>query len=84
MSSIMSEMVGYLPVTIALLVLVCSYTAYGAVYRFYFSPVANFPGPKFAALTSWNEFYYDVLLGGKYTWKLLEYHERYGQCDQSS
>ena len=81
MSSIMTEMVGYLHVIVALLILVFSYTAYAAVYRLYFSPVANFPGPKFAALTFSNDFYYDVLLGDKYTWKLLEYHERYGQYD---
>lgn len=54
------------------------YTIYGAFYRLYLSPIAKFPGPRFAALTFWNEFYYDVWLGGKYTWKLLEYHERYG------
>ncbi|KAI4087725.1 MAG: hypothetical protein LQ344_006611 [Seirophora lacunosa] len=40
------------------------YTAYGAVYRLLLSPIARFPGPWFAALTFWNEFYYDVWLGG--------------------
>lgn len=55
------------------------YTIYGAIWRLYISPVAHFPGPFFAALTFWNEFYYDVYLGGKYTWKIAEYHERYGR-----
>ncbi|KAG7008897.1 hypothetical protein G7Y79_00004g014810 [Physcia stellaris] len=55
-----------------------AYTLYGAIWRLYLSPVAHIPGPRFAALTFWNEFYYDVFLGGKYTWKLLEYHEKYG------
>lgn len=55
-----------------------AYAGYGAIWRLYLSPIAHFPGPRFAALTFWNEFYYDVYLGGKYTWKLLEYHERYG------
>lgn len=45
------------------------------------SPVAHIPGPRFAAMTFWTEFYYDVFLGGRYTWKLLEYHERYGMKD---
>lgn len=54
------------------------YTLYGAIWRLYLSPIAHIPGPRFAALTFWNEFYFDVLLGGKYTWKLLEYHRKYG------
>ena len=54
------------------------YTLYGGIWRLCLSPIAHIPGPRFAALTFWNEFYYDVILGGKYTWKLLEYHEKYG------
>ena len=46
------------------------YTAYGAIWLLYLSPIAHIPGPRFAALTFWNEFYYDVYLGGKYTWKI--------------
>lgn len=84
MLSIMPEIGGYLPVATAIFLLICLYTAYGAVYRLYFSPIARFPGPKFAALTFWNEFYYDVVLGGKYTWKLLEYHKRYGQYGRNT
>ena len=57
------------------------YTLYGAIWRLYLSPVAHIPGPRFAALTFWNEFYYDVVLGGKYTWKLLDYHKKYGMND---
>ncbi len=58
-----------------------AYTVYGAIWRLFMSPVAHVPGPRFAAMTFWNEFYYDVFLGGRYTWKLLEYHERYGMKD---
>ena len=39
-----------------------TYTLYGAIWRLYLSPVAHIPGPRFAALTFWNEFYYDVWL----------------------
>lgn len=56
-----------------------AYTLYGVIWRLFLSPIAHIPGPRFAALTFWNEFYYDVTLGGKYTWKLLEYHQQYGQ-----
>lgn len=54
------------------------YTAHGALHRLYLSPMAKFPGPRFAALTFWNEFFYDVVCAGRYTWKIAEYHGRYG------
>lgn len=57
---------------------VACYTLYGAIYRLYLSPVASFPGPRFAALTFWYEFYYDVIKHGRYTWKIAELHKQYG------
>ncbi|KAL8995908.1 MAG: hypothetical protein Q9169_004444 [Polycauliona sp. 2 TL-2023] len=54
------------------------YTIYGAIWRLYFSPIAHIPGPRLAALTLWNETYYDIFLGGRYTWKIADYHETYG------
>lgn len=65
-------------IALVLVIALAAYTLYGAIWRLYLSPIAHIPGPRFAALTFWNEFYYDVYLGGKYTWKLLEYHETYG------
>lgn len=62
-----------------ILSLIAARTLYGAIWRLFFSPIARIPGPKFAALTFWNEFYYDVILGGQYTWKLEEYHRQYGR-----
>ena len=59
-----------------------AYTLYGAIWRLYLSPIAHIPGPRLAALTFWNEFYYDVFLGGKYTWTIQQYHEKYGMHDK--
>ena len=56
-------------------------TLYGAIWRLFLSPIASFPGPKFAALTLWNEFYYDVVLAGQYTRKLEDYHRQYGKSE---
>ena len=55
-----------------------TYGLYGLVYRLYFSPLAKFPGPRIAAATLWYEFYYDVVKGGRYTWKIGELHDHYG------
>ena len=46
--------------------------------RLYLSPLSTIPGPKLAALTSWYEFYYDVILPGRYVFKIQELHSQYG------
>jgi hypothetical protein len=47
-------------------------------YRLYFSPISHIPGPKLAAATWLYEFYYDIVLGGQYTFKIISLHEQYG------
>ncbi|KAG4419362.1 hypothetical protein IFR04_007510 [Cadophora malorum] len=49
-----------------------------AIYRLYFSPLAKFPGPKLAALTSLYQFYYDVIQGGQFVWEIEKMHQEYG------
>lgn len=46
--------------------------------RLFLSPLSRFPGPKLAAATFWYEFYYDIILGGKYVWEVKSMHEKYG------
>lgn len=47
--------------------------------RLMFSPLAGFPGPKLAAVTSWYEFYYDFWKQGKYIFEIEEMHQKYGE-----
>lgn len=53
------------------------YTISLAVSRLFLSPVASIPGPKLAAFSFWYEFYYDVILRGRYTWKTAQLHEEH-------
>lgn len=47
-------------------------------YRLFLHPLAQFPGPKLAAISRWYEGYYDVVLGGLYTSKIARLHKTYG------
>jgi len=60
-------------------VLLAGYTVYGLVWRLFLSPVAKFPGPKIAAATFWYEFYYDVVKGGQYVYRIEQMHKQYGE-----
>ncbi|KAI0431076.1 cytochrome P450 [Xylaria sp. FL1042] len=47
-------------------------------YRLFLHPLADFPGPKLAALTRGFEAYYDIVCNGQYTFKIAEMHKKYG------
>ena len=49
-----------------------------AFYRLFLHPLANFPGPRLAALTRYYEAYFDVVQNGQYTFKIAELHRKYG------
>ncbi|KAF2708717.1 cytochrome P450 [Pleomassaria siparia CBS 279.74] len=51
---------------------------YIIIWRLYFSPVAKFPGPKLAAITSLYEFYYDFVKKGRYCYEIERMHKVYG------
>ncbi|KAJ5671894.1 Cytochrome P450 [Penicillium longicatenatum] len=49
-----------------------------SIRRLFFHPLSHIPGPRLAALTWWYEFYYDVVLPGKYIFRIQELHREYG------
>ena len=53
-----------------------------AVYRLCLHPLAKFPGPKIAAVTSLYEAYHEILLNGQYSKKISELHDIYGEYTQ--
>jgi hypothetical protein len=66
--------------TILITVAILFYFISLAVYRLYVSPLAKFPGPKLAALTSWVEIYYEITgEGGMFCSEYAKWHEKYGR-----
>ncbi|KAL3480507.1 cytochrome P450 [Aspergillus californicus] len=57
-----------------ILILLIGTITYALIARLITHPLASVPGPRLAALTSWYEFYYDVLLGGKYVQRIETLH----------
>ncbi|THY33597.1 hypothetical protein D6D01_02197 [Aureobasidium pullulans] len=47
-------------------------------YNLFFHPLRAIPGPRLAAMSSLNEFYWDVLRDGQYIFKIDEMHKLYG------
>jgi len=48
------------------------------LYRYFLHPLARFPGPRAAAVTSLYEAYHEIVLNGQYSKKISDLHDRYG------
>lgn len=59
------------------------YLTFLVIYRLCFHPLAQFPGPRYAAISRWHEFYYEVVLKGQFTFKVQELHKQYGSSTAS-
>lgn len=55
-----------------------AYISIRTIYRLYFHPLSHIPGPKLAACTHLYEFYYNVILSGKYLFEMEKMHQQYG------
>jgi hypothetical protein len=49
------------------------------LYRLFFHPLANVPGPRLAAATWLYEIYFDLFLGGKFVFEIGRLHAIYGE-----
>ncbi|KAM0802677.1 oxoglutarate/iron-dependent oxygenase [Usnea florida] len=60
---------------------VVSFVLYGVLlcaYRLTLHPLAQFPGPRLAAVTFFYEFYHDYFRGGQYLFHIRDMHAKYG------
>ncbi|KAE9368678.1 fusicoccadiene C-8 hydroxylase [Stipitochalara longipes BDJ] len=55
-----------------------SYVLGLVIYRIFFHPLANFPGPKIAAATYWYECCWDIFGNGSYFRQIVKMHAKYG------
>jgi hypothetical protein len=72
---------GYSPKTLALgatAAAIATYSLTLTIYRLFLHPLAKIPGPKLCAITGWYEIFWDVLVGGQFTFKVEEWHKKYG------
>jgi hypothetical protein len=63
---------------IGIAAMVAAYWLYRAFYNLYLHPLANIPGPWWAAMSYLPEIYYDLIKGGRYWTQVVEMHEKYG------
>lgn len=56
-----------------------AYILITAIYRLFFHPLRNIPGPRLAAITSYYEFYFNVIKRGTFVWHLEGLHDTYGR-----
>lgn len=79
MAAALAHMIATTGVLPVLALSLLTYVTVLAVYRLYLHPLAKFPGPRIAALTSWYEGYYEVVKNGQYSRKISKLHDEYGQ-----
>jgi hypothetical protein len=51
------------------------------VYRLYLHPLAKFPGPRIAAVTSFYEGYFEIVQKGQYSKHISKLHDQYGMLE---
>lgn len=61
-----------------------AYSMHNVISSLMLHPLANIPGPKYAAITGYYQFYYDVIRRGRFPWKLKLLHQKYGAVQRCS
>ena len=60
-------------------VIVGTSICYEVAHRMWLGPLSKFPGPRIAALTGWQETYFDCFKRGCYWVEIEKMHEKYGE-----
>jgi hypothetical protein len=68
-----------IPVAAVVVALVVALLVYKIISSLVLHPLASIPGPKYAAITHYYQFYYDVIKRGRFPWELRRLHQVYGR-----
>lgn len=79
MAAALAHLVATVGVVPTLVLPIAAYAIVLAVYRLYLHPLARFPGPRLAAVTSWYEGYYEIVQNGQYSRQISKLHDKYGK-----
>jgi hypothetical protein len=80
MSSVPTPLKGVLPPTPVLLgTALILYSLGLLIYRLFLHPLARFPGPKIAAVTSFYEGWFEIVRKGQYSKEISRLHDVYGE-----
>lgn len=74
----LQHLVSGLAPSVVAIILATVYLSGLVIYRLYLHPLAGFPGPKLAGVTSWYEAYYEIACHGQYSRKITQLHHEYG------
>lgn len=68
-----------LSISLILALTLLTWSSWLAIYRIHLHSLFMFSKPKLAIATYWYEFYFEIVKGNRYIWKLVDLHKQYDE-----